>query len=118
MERNPVRAGMVTDAGHYRWSSAAAHLTGTDPDALLDLRQWQVEYGPQRWRRVLETSVGEEALGERIQEASRRGRPLGNEGFVKELESRAGRLLRPRPVGRPKRSERDESRQLMLVNGV
>jgi hypothetical protein len=35
-ERNPVRAGMVAGAGRYRWSSAAAHLTGTDPDALLN----------------------------------------------------------------------------------
>ena len=30
VERNPVRAGMVEQAGEYRWSSAAAHLGGSD----------------------------------------------------------------------------------------
>jgi putative transposase len=118
VERNPVRAGMVSDAGQYRWSSAAAHLTGNDPDRMLDLSRWRLEYGPERWKRVLETSVGEEALGERIQEASRRGRALGSEEFVKELEARAGRRLRPHPVGRPKQAVLDDPAQLMLVIGV
>src|SRR5207245_711623 len=30
VERNPVRARMVTSAGQYRWSSASAHLKGQD----------------------------------------------------------------------------------------
>jgi putative transposase len=34
IEANPVCAGMVTDAGDYRWSSYAAHALG-QPDALL-----------------------------------------------------------------------------------
>jgi putative transposase len=118
VERNPVRAGMVADAGQYRWSSAAAHLTGHDRDALLDLAGWRREYDPQRWKRVLETSVDEEALGQRIHEASRRGRALGSEAFVKELESRSGRRLRPHPVGRPNQTQHRQPQQLALANCV
>jgi hypothetical protein len=36
VERNPVRAGMVARAADYRWSSAAAHLTGQDASGILD----------------------------------------------------------------------------------
>jgi putative transposase len=39
-ERNPVRAGLVPRAGAYRWSSAGAHLGGTDEFGVLDLDWW------------------------------------------------------------------------------
>lgn len=118
VERNPVRAGIVVDAVKYRWSSATAHLTGFDPDALLDLSAWRREYDPQRWKCVLESSVGEEELGQRIQEASLRGRPLGTEDYITELEREAGRRLRPLPVGRPRQKGREQSGQLSLANGI
>jgi hypothetical protein len=34
---------------------------------------------------------------------TRTGRPVGEEKFVAELESRLGRGLRPRPIGRPRK---------------
>src|SRR5580658_8665789 len=37
VERNPVRAGIVPRARAYRWSSAAAHITGHDESGLLDM---------------------------------------------------------------------------------
>lgn len=104
VERNPVRAGLVREAGQYRWSSAAAHLTGMpDPKGLLDLGPWAQEYTPERWRMVLASSVAEEALAERLREATLRGRPLGSEEFIDELERKTGRQLRPLPAGRPKK---------------
>lgn len=30
LEMNPVKAGLVRSPQHYRWSSAAAHLSGED----------------------------------------------------------------------------------------
>jgi REP element-mobilizing transposase RayT len=48
VERNPVRAGMVGEAAEYRWSSAAAHLSGEDPDGVLDLEWWRGE-APDDW---------------------------------------------------------------------
>ena len=41
IDRNPSRARLVGDAGAYRWSSAAAHLGGTDETGLLDLITWR-----------------------------------------------------------------------------
>ncbi len=37
VERNPVRAGIVAEADAYPWSSARAHVQGSDERGLLDL---------------------------------------------------------------------------------
>jgi putative transposase len=102
VERNPVRAGLATEAADYRWSSAAAH-TGVAADAMLDLRSWQAEYDAHRWAEALRTSVAEECIAERIRQATLRGRPLGGEAFVQSLEKTTGRRLHPNPPGRPRR---------------
>ncbi|MGD0013294.1 MAG: transposase [Bryobacteraceae bacterium] len=105
VERNPVRAGLVEEARSYPWSSAAAHTRGEDPVQILSLGAWRKQYTVERWREVLRAGVAEEALAERLREATVRGRPLGGEGFLDELERKADRRLRPLPVGRPKKSE-------------
>jgi putative transposase len=104
VERNPVRAGLAAHAAEYRWSSAAAHLRGYDPGGLVDLSRWAAEYDPARWRTVLESSIVEEALAERLRQATVSGRPFGSEDFVAELEEGSGRTLRPRKPGRPKKA--------------
>ncbi len=117
----PVRAGLSPDAISYRWSSAAARVGGEDPDRLLELGPWATEYTTERWREVLETSVGEEGLAQRIREATRRGRPLGEQEFVEGLERDAARRLRPRPVGRPRgarEEDPDTAAQLRLDIGI
>jgi putative transposase len=108
VETNPVRAGMVQAAQDWRWSSAAAHATGRDGFALLELSQWGNEYDCARWRDVLRTSVEDEAWRRRLEEATIRGRPLGTESFVQSLEVRLDRSLRPKPPGRPAKA-RDET---------
>jgi len=118
IERNPVRAGIVEHAGQYEWSSAPAHLGLAVDPGLLDLRAWQTEYTPQSWADVLDVGVEEEAFGRRLQEASRRGRPLGGVTFVRELERRAGRELRGFRVGLPRTQDADGDRQLSLENGA
>ena len=102
VERNPVRAHLAAYAEEYEWSSARLRLAGTAD--LIDLTPWKAEYDWPRWQEVLRTSIDEEAFGQRLREASRRGRPLGDEEFVENLEKRCGRRLRARPVGRPKKS--------------
>jgi hypothetical protein len=44
--------------------------------------------------------VEEECLGERVRQATLRGRPLGGEAFVQWLERTTGRRLHPYPPGR------------------
>jgi putative transposase len=102
VERNPARARMVERAECFPWSSAPVRL-GIAPDrGLVDMERWRAEYTRDQWREVLGTSVTEEAFGRRLHEASRRGRPLGGEEFVDELEHRTGRRLHPSPPGRPR----------------
>lgn len=121
VERNPLRAGIVEDPGRYPWSSAAIHLTPSAPE-VLDLRVWRTEYTHRQWGEVLRSSVEEEAFGRRLQEASRRGRPLGTAGFITSLERRVGRKLAVPPPGRPKKEKRegsgDQGEQLTLGTGV
>ena len=101
VERNPVRAGMVERAEDYPWSTAAAHCLEDPLDGRLDLREWQGLFSGERWREALRIGVEEEALEERIREATRRGCPLGSAAFVERIGRALGRDLRPRPPGRP-----------------
>jgi putative transposase len=107
----PVRACIVEHAWQYAWSSASTHVGLTANPGFLDLSAWQAEYTQQRWSDVLETGVEQEAFGRRLQEASRRGRPLGGSEFAGELEKLTGRELRPQPVGRPRKQPSGEGGQ-------
>lgn len=118
VERNPSRARIVDHPGDYPWSSAPVHLGLAANPGLLDLSAWQAEYTRDRWRTVLQLGADEEAFGRRLQEASRRGRPLGSEDFAQHLEHRTGRTLRPRPAGRPGKRPHNDDGQFSLEIGV
>ena len=120
VERNPVRACMVEQAGKYRWSSAPSRLAGCDPSGRLDLDSWRRDYTPEQWEWALATSVDEEEFRRRIVEATRRGRPLGGTAFVEELEARTGRRLKPMAPGRPRKKvaeSQDEQKALAFEMG-
>lgn len=103
VERNPVRAGLVSEAWSYEWSSAAAHCGNDSADPVIErYPAWEQEYGAGRWREVLLSSVNEEAAAQRIREATRCGWPLGSKAFVQDLEQRFRRRLHPLTPGRPK----------------
>jgi putative transposase len=101
VERNPVRAALVDKAEEYPWSTAAAHCLEDPLDGRLDLEEWRRHFTGERWREALRVGLREEALEERIREATRRGCPLGSEAFVERIGRALGRDLRPRPPGRP-----------------
>ena len=101
VERNPVRAGLVDKAEAYPWSTAAAHCQADGWDGRLELDEWRRYYTGERWREVLRIGLQDQALEERIRDATRRGYPLGNEAFLERIGRALGRDLRPRPPGRP-----------------
>jgi putative transposase len=103
VENNPVRAGMVTHAADWRWSSARTHLADRDSGSGLDLTGWRTMYNSNQWRKVLRTTVADEAQADRIRAATRTGRPLGLVNFVWKLERRLQRRLTPGIPGRPPR---------------
>jgi putative transposase len=103
VERNPVRAGMVARARDYRWSSAIAHVTGTDEDGLIDMGWWKTNAAVAEWAQFLS---GEDAVATaELRASTHAGRPFGDEVFVTEIGTRFGRAWtrgRPRKDGAAK----------------
>ena len=96
-ERNPVRAGMVLNAGEYRWSSAAAHLAGPDEFGVLDLDWWQQQRRQSEWAKALSIDDAESTAA--LRRCTYAGQPYGSEDFVSSLSRRFGRYWKR---GRPK----------------
>ncbi|MGE4561205.1 MAG: transposase [Desulfobulbus sp.] len=104
IEMNPVAAKLVRRPGDYSWSSARAHLDGTD-DKLVQTAPL-LSLVPD-WSEFLQLTPSEEV--ERIQRHERTGRPLGSDNFVDTLETTLARVLRPQKPGpKGKRSDRIE----------
>ena len=103
VERNPVRAGLANAEEEYAWSSALAHCQGDDLNGRLDISEWRLVYTGERWRTTLRFGVEKETWEERIREATRRGNPLGSDGFVERVGRELGRDLHVRPPGRPRK---------------
>jgi putative transposase len=100
VERNPVRAGLVTRAERYPWSSAAAHV-GRRKDPLV---QGNLEGRGvvDDWSAWLSLGDDQETL-KRLRQRTRTGRPAGDAAFVARLEEQCGRFLAPRKGGRPRK---------------
>lgn len=106
VERNPVRAGIVTRAEDYRWSSARAHC-GIVSDSLLqpDERLASIADDWSVW--LAGGTEGEQER--RIRERTFTGRPCGDDDFVKKMEAVVGRPLAPGKPGPKAREHLSES---------
>ena len=104
VENNPVRAGLVSDAVSYCYSSARAHA-GLEYPQLFDFQhrleygEWRKRYKQQDWQRVLQVGVYDEAIERRIRESTMLGRPIrdcssGSEVGVGIMESNNRRRQR------------------------
>lgn len=91
-ELNPVRAGLCDHAAGWEWSSARAHLSGSD-DAVVTVMPMLQRIAD--WRAYLGES-GSEEQHERIRKHGRTGRPAGDARFLEHLEQLTGRTLKPR----------------------
>jgi len=98
VEQNPVRAGVVTEAASYLWSSAAAHC-GVREDPLLTPIPYQADIPD--WAAWLAAEDAVESAG--IRQHTRRGHPAGSKSFLDALATRLGHAVQPRPRGRPKK---------------
>ena len=102
MDLNPVRAKLVRKARLYPWSSAAVHCGQSDPAGLVDKAAWRKLWGRGDWAAVLAEGQ-ERAELDAIRKSTQTGRPMGDEAFVAKIEGQTGRMLRARPVGRPRK---------------
>ena len=103
VDLNPVRAGIAEKPEHYRWSSAAAHLSGADAARLLDT--WELERwgGCQDWASRLDQAVGA-SEADLLRRATASGAAFGEPAFVSELAQRSGQDLELRSCGRPRKT--------------
>jgi len=109
VELNPVRAGMVSAAQEWPWSSATAHCSPEVADEMLELERWQKRWTVAGWREYL--AAGESPIEiSALRQSTHTGRPLGSSEFVAALEQTTLRRLAPRKGGRPKKPVAD-SRQ-------
>jgi putative transposase len=106
-EQNPVRTRIVRQAWKYKWSSASAHINGRDIAGLLDMPHWKQISSQIDWRKVLEEIQSEETV-EQIRLNTHTGRPLASDSFISKMEKVLNRRLRPLPVGRPKKTKKNE----------
>jgi len=104
VEQNPVRAGLVSTTEEYPWSSAAGHA-GRRVDPLLSDSRGLLS-GIENWADWLQDDDETGRLA-RLKLYTRTGRPLGAEAFVRQIELRTGRELRPKPHGRPAKRSRN-----------
>jgi putative transposase len=91
IELNPVRAGMVRFPGNYRWSSYRANAEGRR-DVLLTPHSVYERLGANPLeRRQAYFKLFQETLTpmqiEQIRVAGNSGRPLGDRGFITEVEA-------------------------------
>lgn len=98
IEMNPVRAGLVSKAEQWEWSSARAHLLGRE-DKYLTLKQWLEGNAREEYKTFLYEKLKEEEMLS-VKRATNSGRPLGKKSFIMNLEERLGRRLRPKRRGR------------------
>lgn len=97
IERNPVRAGLVTEAWDYSWSSAAVYVNGVD-DGLTDVNPYWGKFTAQGRRIYADALKAED--DESIMRAIDGSHVIGSPGFVASLKTEHGRwrLKRGRPA--------------------
>lgn len=111
VERNPVRAGLSRQPTEYEWSSAFAHVAEQDHTGLLDLRSWKERFTGETWKYLIEHSGDEGGFAEQLRKSTRTGRPCCDADELQGYEQTVGRLLRAKPVGRPRKASLTEERQ-------
>jgi putative transposase len=110
IELNPVRAAMVDDPAHYRWSSYRYNGLG-QPDSRLSPHPLYCGLGRSdkerqaHYRALFRTELDRAALDD-IRLAIHQNQPMGNERFLKRIEAMTGIRRQARPRGRPRLEDR------------
>lgn len=98
VERNPLRANLVTRAEQWPWSSLAWRVSGHRPEILAD---WPTAC-PRDWLARVNRPQSK-AEEDSLQRAIARGMPFGSERWVDRVAKRLGLESTLRPRGRPRK---------------
>lgn len=97
VERNALRAGLVERAENWRWGSLARWLQKPEPNPSL-LSPWPLARLPGWVERVNQPLTESELAAVRL--SARRGKPLGDDGWVESIARRLNLESTMRPRGR------------------
>jgi putative transposase len=104
VELNPVKARLCQRAQDWSWSSARYHHGGP-PDGLTADAAYLSRIAD--WARYLEDALTLEEEA-RLGYFTTTGYPMGETGWLADLETKSARRLTPRPRGRPREGEDGE----------
>jgi putative transposase len=112
IELNPVRAAMVEDPAHYRWSSYRHNALGQantliTPHPLYTAIAATNSTRQAAYRALFRSELDAAAIDD-IRLALNQNQPLGNSRFHAQIERKLGERREARPRGRP-RLEMDEA---------
>lgn len=106
IELNPVRAAMVEDPAHYRWTSYRANALGQASDVITPHVLYRAlgttDKARQNAYRALFRSQLDKAAIDDIRLALNQNQPQGNARFYARIERMTGQRREPRPRGRPR----------------
>jgi putative transposase len=109
IELNPVRAAMVDDPAHYRWSSYRANGLG-QADVRLTPHPIYTALGASdktrqaAYRALFRPQLDQAAIDD-IRMALNQSQPLGNARFYAKIEKATGTRREAKPQGRPRLDE-------------
>ena len=99
VERNALRARLVTRAEDWRWGSLWRWLQKPEPDPQL-LSAWPMARIPHWVARVNEPLTAGELMS--VRTSAQRGSPFGESSWIKSSTQRLGLQSTVRPRGRPR----------------
>jgi putative transposase len=105
IELNPVRAALVDDPAHYRWSSYRHNARGQAdsviaPHPLYTAMGTTARARQTAYRALFRTPLDSDVIDD-IRLALNQNQPLGNSRFYAQIERRLGERREARPRGRP-----------------
>jgi putative transposase len=106
IERNALRAKLVTKAQAWRWSSLWRREFA-DTEARATLARWPVPH-PRDWIARVNAPQTEAEL-DAVRRSVRRGRPFGNPDWERMIAERLGLESTFRPRGRPRSPEKGDA---------
>ncbi|MBA7572261.1 hypothetical protein ES708_14037 [subsurface metagenome] len=104
IERNPVRAKIVSKPDEYRWSSAKANITGKEMDFIKPI--WQDDAKRKEYITFLNNPDKEEEI-EIIKKSIINGKPIGSKEFLHRIVETLGITINTRPKGRPRKRKNE-----------
>jgi putative transposase len=101
VEQNPLRAGLVQRAEHWRWSSLGLNTATDRVEQRLELCEWPLPK-PSDWLCWVNQAITDREL-EALRLSAQRGRPYGSESWQTQMAKRLGLESTFHSRGRPRR---------------